>query len=65
MFALGAVFVLVRSFLGGTTDGWLAAGYAAMVPVYIAACQFAINDAWSVMAGTVLNECASRRAATA
>lgn len=56
MFALGAVFVLLRSFLGGTTDRWLAAGYAAMVAVYIAACQLAINDAWSVMAGTVPNE---------
>jgi hypothetical protein len=56
VFALGAVFVLVRSFLGGAADRWLAAGYAVMVAVYIAACEFAISDAWSVLARAVLNE---------
>jgi hypothetical protein len=56
VFALGAVFLLVRSFLGGGTDRWLAAGYAAMVAVYIAACEFAVSDAWSVLARAVLNE---------
>ena len=56
VFALGAVFVLMRSFLGGTTDRWLAAGYVVMVTVYVAACQFAVSDAWSVLARAVLNE---------
>ena len=56
IFALGAVFVLVRSFLGGATDRWLTAGYAVMVAVYIAACQFAISNTWSVLARAVLNE---------
>jgi hypothetical protein len=56
VFALGAVFVLVRSFSGGATDRWLAAGYAVMVAVYIAACEFAISDAWNVLARAVLNE---------
>jgi len=56
VFVLGAVFVLVRSFLGGITDRWLAAGYAVMVAVYVAARQFAISDAWSVVARAVLHE---------
>ena len=36
-------------------DG-LRPGYAVMVAVYIAAWEFAITDAWSVLAGAVLNE---------
>jgi len=56
VFALGAVFVLMRSFLGGTTDRWLVVGYAIMVAVYIGACHFAVSDAWSVLARAVLNE---------
>jgi hypothetical protein len=54
VFVLGAVFVLVRSFLNGATDRWLAAGYAVMVAVYIGACQFAVSDAWSVLARAAL-----------
>jgi hypothetical protein len=54
VFVLGAVFVLVRSFLNGAPDRWLAAGYAVMVAVYIAACELAITDAWSVWARAVL-----------
>jgi hypothetical protein len=56
VFALGAALVLVRSYLGRATDRWLTAGYAVMVTVYIAACEFAISDAWSMMARAVLNE---------
>jgi hypothetical protein len=50
------LFTLFVSFLGGATDRWLTAGYAVMVVVYIAACQFAISDTWSVWAKAVLNE---------
>jgi hypothetical protein len=56
VFVLGAVFVLVRSLLNQATDRWLAAGYVVMVTVYVAACQFAVSDAWSVLARAVLNE---------
>jgi hypothetical protein len=56
VFVLGAVLVLVRSFLNQATDRWLTAGYVVMVTVYVAACQFAVSDAWSVLAGAVLNE---------
>ena len=56
IFALGAVLVLVRSFLGGATDRWLTAGYAVMVVVYIAACRFAVSNTWSVLVSAILNE---------
>jgi hypothetical protein len=56
VFVLGAVFVMVRSFLNRATDRWLVAGYAVMVAVYIAACEFAVTNAWSVLARVVLNE---------
>jgi hypothetical protein len=56
VFALGAVFVLVRCVSGGTTDRWLAAGYAVMAAVYIAACELAVSDAWNVLARAVLDE---------
>ena len=56
VFVLGAVFVLVRSLLARAVDRWLAAGYAVMLAVYIAASQFAISDAWSILARAVLND---------
>src|SRR5262245_36039985 len=56
VFVLGAMFVLVRSYLAGVTDRWLAAGYAVMVAVYLAACEFAVSDAWSVLARAILDE---------
>lgn len=56
IFVLGAVFVLVRSFLIGLADRSLLTGYAVMVVVYIAACEFAVSGAWSVVARAVLNE---------
>ena len=56
VFVLGAVFVLVRSLLARAIDRWLTAGYAVTVAVYIAACQLAISDVWSVLARAALNE---------
>jgi len=56
IFALGAVFVLVRSFLIGLADRSLLTGYAVMVVVYIAACEFAVSGAWGVVARAVLNQ---------
>jgi hypothetical protein len=56
IFALGAVFVVVRSYLSGAVDRSLVVGFAAMVTVYVAACELAIGDAWSVLARAVLND---------
>ena len=56
VFVLGALFLLARSFLAGATDRWLAAGYAVMVTVYIAACKVAVSDAWDGLARAMLNE---------
>jgi hypothetical protein len=55
IFALGAVFLLVRSLLEGAIDRWLAAGYAATVVVYVAASLFAVSDTWSRLAKTVFD----------
>jgi hypothetical protein len=55
VFVVGAVFLLVRSFLNRATDRWLASGYAVMVAVYVAACQVAISDTWGVVASTTLS----------
>ena len=54
--ALFTLFVLVRALLARAIDRWLAAGYAVTVAVYLAACQFAVSDAWNVLARGVLNE---------
>jgi hypothetical protein len=56
VFVLGGVFVLVRSLLARAIDRWLAGGYAVMVAAYLAACQFATSDAWSVLARAVLGD---------
>jgi hypothetical protein len=56
VFALGAMFVVARSFLAGAIDRALVAGYGVMVAVYIAACELATSDAWGVLARAVLNE---------
>jgi hypothetical protein len=55
IFTLGAVFLLVRSLLSRTFDRWLAAGYVAMVVLYVAASKFAVSDAWGWLAKTVFN----------
>lgn len=56
VFAIGAVFVFVRSYPARAIDRWLAAGYTVMVAVFIAACELAVSDAWNVWARAVLNE---------
>ena len=55
IFTLGAVFLLVRSFLGRAFDRWLAAGYAVMVMTYVAACKFAVSNGWSYLAEAIFN----------
>src|SRR5262245_47105061 len=56
IFALGAIFVLVRSLSSGVADRSLLTGYVVMVVVYMAACEIAVSGAWSGVARTVLNE---------
>ncbi|HSF17555.1 MAG TPA: hypothetical protein VLK65_18570 [Vicinamibacteria bacterium] len=53
IFALGALFVVVRSALAQTIDRWLVAGYTFMAVVYVASCEFAVSDTWSVWARAV------------
>lgn len=55
VFTLGAVFLLVRSLVKGSLDRWFAAGYAAMILVYIAASKAAVSDAWSYVAKALFN----------
>ena len=55
IFTLGGVFLLARSLLGRAFDRWFAAGYAAMIVLYVAACKFAVSDAWSYLAKAVFN----------
>jgi hypothetical protein len=55
VFTLGAVFLLARSLLSRTFDRWFAAGYAAMVVIYVAASTFAVSDAWGHLARAVFN----------
>ena len=53
IFTLGAVFLLVRSLLSRAFDRWFAAGYSAMVVLYVAASKFAVSEAWSWLAKAV------------
>jgi hypothetical protein len=55
IFTLGGAFLLLRWLLTNTFDRWLAAGYAAMVVVYVGASTFALSDAWSRVAETIFN----------
>lgn len=55
IFALGALFVVVRSALAGTIDRWLVAGCIFMVVVYVASCEFAVSDTRSVWTRAVFN----------
>lgn len=55
IFTLGAVFLLVRSLLSRAFDRWFAAGYAAMIVLYVAASKFAVSEAWSWLAEAVFN----------
>lgn len=53
IFTLGALLLLVRSLLDRTLDRWLAVGYATTVVVYIAACEFAVSNAWDELAKAI------------
>ena len=55
IFTLGAVFVIARSLLGRVFDRWLAAGYVIMIVFYVAACKFAVSDAWGYLAKAIFN----------
>ena len=55
VFTLGAAFLLARSLLSRTFDRWFAAGYAAMIVIYVAASKFAVSDAWGQLARAVFN----------
>jgi len=55
IFTLGAVLLLVRSLLSRAFDRWFAAGYAAMIVLYVAASEFAVSDAWSWLAKAIFN----------
>lgn len=55
IFTLGGAFLLLRWLLTKTFDPWFAAGYAAMVVVYVGATTLAQSDAWSRFAETVFN----------
>ena len=55
IFVLGALFLFVRSMSKRALDKWFAAGYAALIIVYVAACQLAVGDAWSRLSKAVFN----------
>ncbi len=55
IFTLGALFLLVRWLMGQAFDRWLAAGYAVMVVLYVAACLFAVSDSWGYLAKVIFN----------
>jgi hypothetical protein len=55
IFALGAIFLLVRSILRKTLDKPFAAGYVAMIVVYVAACLLALGNGWDRLAKVVFN----------
>ena len=55
IFTLGAVFLLLRWLLTASFDRWFAAGYVAMVLIYVSAATFAVSDAWSRWATAILN----------
>jgi hypothetical protein len=55
IFTLGAAFLLARLLLTGAFDRWFAAGYAALIVLYVAACAFAVSGAWNDMAKAFFN----------
>lgn len=55
VFALGAIFLLSRSLLRRSLDKWLAAGYVAMIVVYVTACLLAVGDGWDRLTKAVFN----------
>ena len=55
VFTLGALFLTARTLQNRAVDRWLAAGYAGMVALYVAAAQFAVSEVWSRLARAVFN----------
>lgn len=55
IFTLGGAFLLLRWLLTNTFDRWFAAGYAAMVLVYVGASTIAVSETWSRVAATIFN----------
>jgi len=55
IFCLGAVFLIARCVLNRAADKWFAAGYAAMIAVYVAASAFAVSDTWSLLAKAIFS----------
>jgi len=56
VFALGAIILIARSIIAGSFDRWFAAGYAAMVVVFVAATKIAVTDFWSHTAMAILSK---------
>lgn len=54
IFALGAIILILRSLAAKSFDRWFAAGYAAMVVIYVAATKFAVSDFWTHAAKAIL-----------
>jgi hypothetical protein len=54
-FVLGALLLLARSLLKRAFDRWFAAGYAAMVVLYVAAAKLAASDGWGYLARVIFN----------
>jgi hypothetical protein len=50
IFVLGTLLLLTRSLMLRTLDRWFAAGFAAMVVIFIMAVQLATSSAWSQLA---------------
>ncbi|HEX6314366.1 MAG TPA: hypothetical protein VFZ73_05880 [Gemmatimonadaceae bacterium] len=55
IFTLGGAFLVVRWFLTKSFDHAFAAGYAAMVVMYVGASCVALSDAWSRLARTMFD----------
>ena len=55
VFILGALLLLLRSFMNRSLDRWFATGYAAFVIAFIAAEQLSHTNLWGHCATTILN----------
>jgi hypothetical protein len=55
IFTLGAAFLFGRTLILGAFDRWFAAGYVALVVLYITASTFAISEGWTYLARTLFN----------
>lgn len=55
IFCLGATFLIIRSLLKRAADRWFAAGYAAMMALYVGAAEFAVSDTRSHLARAIFS----------